>query len=271
MPEPSAPLFDSHAHLDFADFDGDVDGVLQRARSAGVAGVIAVGSGRGLESRTAAVALAARYPDVWATVGLHPHDATLADAAAVAALRELAARPRVVAVGEIGLDYHYDHSPRPRQRDAFTAQLRLARELRLPVVIHTREADDDTLAILRAEGVPHGCVLHCFSGGERLARAGLELGLHLSFSGILTFPKADELRAVARQVVPLERTLVETDSPYLAPVPHRGRRCEPAYVVHTARRLAELHGRTLEDVARVTTRNTRELFGLDREVATPAG
>jgi TatD DNase family protein len=263
MPEPSAALFDSHAHLDFADFDGDLDGVLQRARAAGVAGVIAVGSGRGLESRTAAVALAGRHPDVWATVGIHPHDASLADDAAVAALRELAAQPRVVALGELGLDFHYDHSPRPRQREAFAAQLRVARELGLPVVVHTREADEDTLAILRAEGVPHGGVLHCFSGGEPLARAGLELGLHVSFSGILTFPKADALRAVARDVVPLDRTLVETDSPYLAPVPHRGRRCEPAHVVHTARRLAELHGLTLEDVARITTRNARRLFRLE--------
>ncbi len=264
MPEAAGALFDSHAHLDFADFDGDVDGVLQRARDAGVVGVIAVGSGGGLESRGAAVALAARYADVWATVGIHPHDAAQADDAAVAGLRELAVRPRVVAVGEIGLDFHYDHAPRPRQREAFAAQLRLARELERPVVIHTREAEDDTLAILRAEGVPHGGVLHCFSGGERLARAALELGLYVSFSGILTFPKADELRAVARDVVPLDRTLVETDSPYLAPVPQRGRRCEPAYVVHTARRLAELHGLTLEDAARITTRNTRRLFGLER-------
>ncbi|MBN1770571.1 MAG: TatD family hydrolase [Deltaproteobacteria bacterium] len=262
MREPRAELFDSHAHLDFADFDGDVDGVLERARAAGVVGVIAVGSGRGLESGAAAVVLAARQLDVWATVGIHPHDAVLADDAAVAVLRGLAVRPRVVAVGETGLDYHYDHSPRPRQRDAFAAQLRLAQELRLPVVVHTREADDDTLAILRAEGVPWGGVLHCFSGGERLARAGLELGLHVSFSGVLTFPKADGLRAVARDVVPLERSLVETDSPYLAPVPHRGRRCEPAHVVHTARKLAELHGVTLEEAARVTTGNVRRLFGL---------
>lgn len=262
MGEAFDAFFDSHAHLDFADFDGEVDAVLRRARDAGVAGVIAVGSGRGLESRAAAVALAGRHADIWATVGIHPHDADLADDAAVAELRGLAARPRVVAIGEIGLDYHYDRSPRPRQREAFAAQLRLARELRLPVVIHTREADDDTLAILRGEGVPWGGVLHCFSGDERLARAGLDLGLCISFSGILTFPKADRLRAVARDVVPLDRTLVETDSPYLAPVPFRGRRCEPAYVVQTARKLAEIHGATPEATARITTANARRLFGL---------
>jgi len=262
MDEPSPELFDSHAHLDFADFAHDRDDVLERARTAGVAGVVAVGSGRGLESRAAAAALAQRHADVWATVGIHPHDADLADDAALAALRELAARPRVVAIGEIGLDYHYDHAPRPRQRDAFAAQLRLAREVGLPVVIHTREADDDTLAILRTEGVPRGGVLHCFSGDERLAAAGLALGLFVSFSGILTFPKAERLRAVARDVVPLDRTLLETDSPYLAPVPLRGRRCEPAYVAHTARKLAELHGTTLEATARITTANVRRLFGL---------
>lgn len=262
MDEPSVELFDSHAHLDFADFADDVDGVLTRARAAGVAGVIAVGSGRGLESRAAAAALAQRHADVWATAGIHPHDADLADDSALDALRKLAVQPRVVAIGEIGLDYHYDHAPRPRQREAFVAQLRLAHELGLPVVIHTREADEDTLAILRAEGVPRGGVLHCFSGDERLAGAALALGLHISFSGILTFPKADRLRAVARDVVPLDRTLLETDSPYLAPVPLRGRRCEPAYVVHTARKLAELHGTTLEATARITTANVRRLFRL---------
>jgi len=262
MDETSPELFDSHAHLDFADFAGEVDSVLARARAAGLSGVIAVGAGRGLESQVAAAALAQRHTDVWATVGIHPHDADLVDGAALAKLRNLAARPRVVAIGEIGLDYHYDHAPRPRQRDAFAAQLRLARELGLPVVIHTREADDDTLAILRAEGVPRGGVLHCFSGDERLAAAGLALGLCVSFSGILTFPKADRLRAVARDVVPLDRTLIETDSPFLAPVPLRGRRCEPAYVVHTARQLAELHGTTVEETARRTTANVRRLFGL---------
>ena len=264
MTDAPAPLFDAHAHLDFDDFGGETDGVLERARQAGLVGIVTVGAGRGLDGQEAAVALAARYPDVWATVGIHPHDARLADDAALARIRELAGRPRVVAVGEIGLDYHYDHSPRLQQRRAFVAQLRLARELRLPIVVHTREADDDTLAVLVDEGAAEvGGLLHCFSSGERFARAALSLGLHVSFSGVLTFPKADELRDVARRVVPLDRTLVETDSPFLAPVPLRGKRCEPAWVVHTARKLAEVHGLSFEDVARITTRNARRFYRLE--------
>jgi TatD DNase family protein len=263
MADRSAPLFDSHAHIDFADFGGEVDAVLERARAAGLVGVIAIGAGRGLEA-AAAVDLAARFPDVWATVGIHPHDASCADAAALDVLRRLAARPRVVALGEIGLDYHYDHSPRPKQREAFAAQIRLARELHLPVVIHSREAEDDTLAILQGEGVAEvGGVMHCFSGGERLARAALDADLRISFSGVLTFPKAEALRAVARDVVPIERTLVETDAPFLAPVPHRGKRNEPAFVSFTAAKLAEVVGLSLEDVARITTRTARRVFRLE--------
>ncbi|MBI5490624.1 MAG: YchF/TatD family DNA exonuclease [Deltaproteobacteria bacterium] len=264
MADTSAPLFDAHAHLDFDDFSGETDAVLARARAAGLVGIVTVGAGRGLDGQDAAVALAARHPDVWATVGIHPHDARQADETALARIRELAARPRVVAIGEIGLDYHYDHSPRPQQRQAFAAQLRLARELRLPIVVHTREAEDDTLAVLVDEGAAEvGGLLHCFSGGERLARAALSLGLHFSFSGVLTFPKADGLRDVARRVVPIERSLVETDAPFLAPVPLRGKRCEPAWVVHTAAKLAEVHGLSLEDVARITTRNARRLYRLE--------
>jgi TatD DNase family protein len=264
MPEPKPPLFDAHAHLDFDDFRGETDAVLARAHDAGLVGLVNVGAGRGLDGLAAAVALAARHPDVWAAVGVHPHDARLLDDDALDRVRDLARRPRVVAIGEIGLDYHYDHSPRPVQRAAFAAQLRLARELKLPIVVHTREAEDDTIAVLVDEGAAEvGGLLHCFSGGERLARVGLSLGLRISFSGVLTFPRADALRDVARRVVPIEKSLVETDAPFLAPVPFRGKRCEPAFVVHTAAKLAEVHGLSLEDVARITTRSARSVYRLE--------
>lgn len=256
-------LFDSHAHLDFADFGDDVEAVLDRARAAGVAGVVTVGSGRGLGGNDAAVALANRHGDVWAAVGIHPHDARLADAAAMERVGALLDRDRVVAVGETGLDYRYDRSPRSEQRAAFVAHVRLAREMRLPLVVHSREAEADTMAILEGEGAADaGGVLHCFSGGDEMARRALAIGLRISFSGVITFPKADALRAVARDVVPLDRTLIETDAPFLAPVPRRGRRNEPAYVVHTAAKLAEIHGVSIGDVARITTLAARDLFRL---------
>jgi len=264
MPESRPPLFDSHAHLDFDDFGADADAVLERARAAGLVGVVSVGAGRGLDGQQPAIDLAARHGDVWATVGIHPHDASQASPAALDRMRGLAGRPRVVALGEIGLDYHYDHSPRAQQRDAFAAQLRLARELRLPIVVHSREAEDDTIAVLEEEGAAEtGGVMHCFAGTERLARAALGLGLRISFSGMLTFPNANALRDVARRCVPIERSLIETDSPFLAPVPLRGRRCEPAFVAHTAAKLAELHELSVEDVARITTRTARQTFRLE--------
>lgn len=254
-------LFDSHAHLDFADFGDDVDAVIGRARAAGVAGIVTVGAGRDIDGNEAAVALAARHPDVWATVGIHPHDARIADAAALARLRDLAARDRVVAIGETGLDYHYDRSPRADQRAAFAAQIRLAREVGLPLVVHSREADRDTIDILAGEGAARvGGVLHCFSGGETLAREAFALGFHISFSGVITFRNARRIEAIARDVVPIERTLVETDAPFLAPEPHRGKRCEPAFVAHTAARLAEIHGLSVRDAARITTLAARRLF-----------
>jgi TatD DNase family protein len=265
---PLPAFLDSHAHLDFEAFAGEVDAVLDRARQAGLVGVVAVGAGDGLDGNERAVALARRHADVHAAVGLHPHDARRFDPDALGRIRRLAGDDRVVAVGEIGLDYHYDRSPREVQREAFAAQLRLAGELRLPVVIHTREAEEDTLAILREHAPSRaGGVLHCFSGSERLARDALALGLHVSFSGILTFPRTEALRRIARDTVPIERTLVETDAPFLAPVPHRGRRCEPAWVVHTGARLAEIHGLAPADVARITTRNARRLFRIAGETA----
>jgi TatD DNase family protein len=200
---------------------------------------------------------------VYAAVGVHPHDAKLYDEAAERLLLEFVRSRRVVAVGEIGLDYHYDNSPREVQREVFRAQLRLAREESLPVIIHSRDADEETLEVLRAEysGAGRGGVMHCFGGGPALAEGALGLGFYISFAGNVTFKKAEALREVAR-TVPLDRLLVETDCPYLAPVPHRGRRNEPAHVAATARFLAELRGVGHEELGRATSANFSRLFGV---------
>ena len=256
---------DSHAHIDGEEFDADRDEVVERARAAGVRAILNVGTGDPHSgSLERAVEVAERYEGVWAAVGVHPHDARLFDDAAAERLDALArGRPRVVAWGEIGLDYHYDHSPREVQREVFARQLRMARAAGLPVVIHSREADADTADILRAEwaGAGRGGVMHCFGGGPELAEAALEIGLMISFAGNVTFRKAEPLREVARRV-PLERLLVETDCPFLAPVPFRGRRNEPAHVVETARFLAALRGLEPPDLGRATTQNFARLFNL---------
>ncbi|HYO62283.1 MAG TPA: TatD family hydrolase [Pyrinomonadaceae bacterium] len=260
---------DSHAHIDGEEFDADRDEVVARARAAGVRALLNVGTGDphggNLER---AVEVAESYEGVWAAVGVHPHDARLFDGAAEERLVSLVRRSsRVVAWGEIGLDYHYDNSPREVQQEVFARQLRLAREAGLPVVIHSREAGEDTARILREElaGAPRGGVMHCFGGGPALAEAALELGFMLSFAGNVTFKKAEPLREVAR-VVPLERLLVETDCPYLAPVPLRGRRNEPAFVVETARFLASLRGLEAAELGRQTAENFARLFGLTLDV-----
>jgi TatD DNase family protein len=211
------------------------------------------------------VRVAEGYENVYAAAGVHPHDARLFDDAAAERLRKLlAGSPRVVAWGEIGLDYHYDHSPRDVQREVFRRQLRLAREVALPVIIHSREADEDTVEILAREwaGAARGGVMHCFGGGLWMAERALELGFYISFAGNVTFKKAEPLREVAR-IVPPDRLLVETDCPYLAPVPHRGRRNEPAFVADTARFLAELRGTTPEELGRATSDNFSRLFGVE--------
>jgi TatD DNase family protein len=269
QPAEVEPLFDSHAHLGFDRYADDLDTVLDRARAGGVRGVVAIGSGGGVEALDAARALAARHDWIWATAGLHPHEASLGDEATRRIVERAAASADVVAVGEAGLDYHYDHSPRDEQRAVFAWQCGLAREVRKPLVIHTRAADEDTLAILRAEGVGEaGGVVHCFSGGPVFAEAALALGLSISFSGIATFPNAGEVReAVA--VVPDHALLIETDCPYLAPPPHRGRRNEPAFVVEVARTVARVRGVSLADVARMTDRNARRLFGLPTRERAP--
>jgi TatD DNase family protein len=244
-------LVDSHCHLDDSDFDADRQEVIERARAAGIEAMLAVGS-------EACLRLAEAYPDIYATLGIHPHEASKADGAALDRLAEQLTHPKVLAVGEIGLDYHYDFSPRPLQREVFRAQLAIAKQAGLPVIIHTREAWDDTLDLLRESGVASG-IMHCFSEGPDEAAQALELGFHISFAGILTFPKARRIQDAARMVPP-DRLLVETDAPYLAPVPRRGKRNEPAFVVETARKLAALRGETFEKIAVETTRNFRSVI-----------
>lgn len=258
-------LVDSHAHIDGEEFDTDRDEVIARAREAGVATILNVGTGDphggNLER---AVALAQQYENIYAAVGVHPHDARLFDAAAAGRVRKIVrGSKRVVAWGEIGLDYHYDNSPRETQREVFRRQLRMAREEDLPVIIHSREADEDTVEILAEEwrDSRRAGVLHCFGGGTWMAERALELGFYVSFAGTVTFKKAEPLREVALRI-PLARLLVETDCPFLAPVPLRGRRNEPAFVVETARFLANLRGESVEEFARATTRNFARLFDL---------
>lgn len=252
-------LFDTHCHLDSGHFPEGADAVLERARSGGVGAFACIGVGS-LEHAREAVGLAERRADVVATVGVHPHDASTFDAALEAELEALAARERVVAFGEVGLDYHYDHSPRDVQGEVFRRSIALARRVKKPLVIHTREAAADTLAVLEEEGARHvGGIIHCFSEDRAFAARALDLGFYLSFSGILTFKNATAIKEVAAWA-PEERVLVETDSPYLAPVPMRGKRCEPALVVHTARHLAELRGLSEARVAEVTRANAERVF-----------
>lgn len=251
-------LVDSHVHLDDSKFDADREQTIERALAAGVECMMAIGTGGGPPDLEVAVRQAERHPFIYATIGVHPHDASKATPETFARMRQLAAHPKVLAVGEIGLDYHYDFSPREVQRAVFEQQLALAAESGKPIVIHTREAWDDTLAILRAHWQGGG-IMHCFTGDEAQARQALDLGFHLSFGGVLTFPKAETVRQAARAAPP-DRILLETDCPYLAPVPHRGKRNEPAFVVETARRLAEVRGQTPEAIAEATTRNFEHLM-----------
>ena len=252
-------LIDSHAHLDDLRYDTDRDNVLQRAQTAGIEAIVTIGCD--LATSQTAVALAHAHPNIFATIGVHPHEAKEIGEGWYESFRSLAQHPKVVAYGEIGLDYHYDHSPREIQRQRFREQIHLARELALPLVIHTREAQEDTVMILREEGaVDVGGVFHCFSGDMWLAKDALDLGFYLSFSGVLTFKNATMLRDIAK-TVPLDRIMVETDCPYLAPVPYRGKRNEPAYVQYVAETLAEIRGNgSLESVARATVENTKRVF-----------
>jgi TatD DNase family protein len=251
-------LIDSHAHLDDRVFDKDRATVIARAFSEKI-GVLTVGAD--LRSSERAVRLAERHRSIWAAAGVHPHDAKTVNQDVLDALERLAQRDGVVAIGEIGLDYYRDLSPRNVQRRAFEQQLALARRLDLPVCLHDRESTADLLAILRAAGDRHHGVVHSFLGEGEFARAFLELGLHLGIGGPLTFPKNNALRDAVRHI-PLDRILIETDCPYLTPVPYRGRRNEPAYVRYVAKSVAAIKGIAFEDAARQTTENSNRLFGL---------
>ncbi|MEO8661801.1 MAG: TatD family hydrolase [Bryobacteraceae bacterium] len=256
-------LVDSHCHWDDKQFDADREAAIDRARAAGVEAMISIGTGDGPPDLEAGLRLALQYDFMYATVGVHPHNAAQSVPETPHHLRELLRHPKVVALGEIGLDYHYDFSPRDRQREVFTEQIHLAREARKPIVIHTREAWDDTMETLSEHWVPAGLpgVMHCFSGDAEQARQALDMGFFISFAGVVTYPKAVGIHEAAK-VVPLDRLLVETDAPYLAPVPRRGKRNESAYIVHTAQRVADLRGDSIETVAEATTANCRRLFGL---------
>jgi len=252
-------LIDTHCHIYYDDFKSDWDQMLERAEVAGIRGMIVIGADP-VSSRQA-VSLAAVNPNIYCTVGIHPHDAEGVSDATIAELQELArTTPKCVAIGEIGLDFFRNHSPREDQERIFTRFLQMARELDKPVVIHDRDAHDKTLAMIKEAGVSRG-VMHCFSGDLAFARQCLDQGFYLSIPGTVTYPSNEQLRDVVRNV-PLERLLLETDCPYLAPVPHRGKRNEPAYTRITAEKVAELRGLTVEDIGRVTTMNAGRLFGI---------
>jgi TatD DNase family protein len=260
---------DSHAHLEMSQFDADREAVLERAREAGVETIVAIGSGTGPGSLDCGIQLAEQHAWIYATVGIHPHEAKLADEGDFAELARLARHPKVIAWGEIGLDYFYDHSPREVQQTVFLRQMEQARAAKLPVVIHCRpsadseNAWDDCLALLRQHWAASslGGILHCFTGSLAHARAALEMGFLTSFAGNVTFAKAENIRQAAREL-PLDRMLIETDSPFLAPVPHRGQRNEPAFVAQVAAKIAELRGLAAEEVGQATRQNFHSCFEL---------
>ncbi|MFO1519957.1 MAG: YchF/TatD family DNA exonuclease [bacterium] len=256
-------LIDSHAHLTFDPFKPEeLEGILARAREAGVETIINIGGGEGYEGNLRAVELAEHTPNVFATVGMHPHDAKLVTDSTVEDLKNLLSDKKVVAIGEIGLDFHYNHSEPKVQEEAFRKMIRLAKETKLPIVIHNRDSDERLYQILEEEkGFETGGVVHCFSSNWEFAKKMIDRGFYISFSGIITFKKADELREVVKKI-PTEWYMVETDCPYLAPEPFRGKRNEPAFVKYTAQKIAEIKGLTLEDVARTASLNTRRLFRL---------
>jgi TatD DNase family protein len=249
-------LIDSHCHLDSQEFDADREETIERAIDAGVTTMVAIGTGSGPPDLEAGIRLADRYSCFLATAGVHPHDAAKATEETNKHLADLLRHPRIVAVGEIGLDYHYDFSPREVQQAVFRQQMEIASEARKPIVIHTREAWDDTFQLLEQYWKPTGLpgIMHCFSGGTAEAQRSLELGFYLSFGGIVTYPKALDVQEAARQA-PLDRILLETDAPYLAPVPKRGKRNEPSFIVHTAAKLASLRGISVPELTAATTAN----------------
>lgn len=263
---------DSHAHLDGKQFSQDRDQVIARAREAGVQTIVAIGNGDGPGTLDCGIQLAAKYEFMYATVGIHPHEAKLASNADFDLLAQLATRPKVIAWGEIGLDYYYQHSPREVQRQVFVKQMELASTVKLPIVIHCRpsnnseDAWEDCLQLIEQHWRPTGLggILHCFTGTWKYAKRALDGGFMISFAGNVTFPKAQQIRDTARQV-PLDRMLIETDSPYLAPIPYRGQRNEPAFVRETARQIGELRGIPLEEIGGRTTENFHRFFSLPQK------
>jgi len=271
---------DSHAHLDGKQFDSDREQVIARAREAGVQTMVAIGNGDGPATLDAGIQLAEKHPFMYATVGIHPHEARLANESAYQTMEQLARHSKVIAWGEIGLDYYYDHSPREIQRQVFARQMDLAAVAKLPIVIHCRPSEgsdnawEDCLSMIKDQWAAKGLggILHCFTGNRAQARRALDMGFLISFAGNMTYPKAQQIRDAALEA-PLDRVLIETDAPYLAPVPHRGKRNEPAFVKETARKLGELRGLSLEEVGERTSRNFYSFFELaemdENKVSTP--
>ena len=258
---------DSHAHLEGHKFDSDRAEMLTRARDAGLQRILAIGSGTGPGTYDCALKIAEQHDWIFATTGLHPHEASVATAVDYAEMERLATHPKLIAWGEIGLDYFYDHSPRDVQKEVFRRQMESAAAARLPIIIHCRPSNnsenawDDTLEMLRDQWAPHGLpgILHCFTGEWKHAQAALEMGFYISFAGNVSFPKAENIREAARHV-PLDRMLIETDSPYLAPVPHRGKRNEPGFVMNTAEVIGQLRGMSQAEIGKQTAENFYTLF-----------
>lgn len=256
-------LVDSHAHLEMKEFDSDRGDVIERARLAGVDCIVTVGTNARLSRK--ALSIAHRYENIYATVGVHPHDAARADDQSFDELKKLAQDPKVVAYGEIGLDYFRNISPHETQIDMFAKQMELAQELNLPVIIHDRDAHEQTLRMVKASGIRRG-VFHCFSGDWTMAKQCIDLGFYISVPGVVTFDKSTVLQDVVRNA-PIDSLLLETDCPYLTPAPHRGKRNEPAFIIHTAKKVAEIKELSWEDVARSAAQNTRKLFRIETSVA----
>jgi len=254
-------FIDSHAHIDFSSYSADeIEPMVQRARAAGVENILHIASGEGLTSMEGALDVVARFPEVFAAVGVHPHDAKLVDAKVLDRIRELAAHPKVLAIGEVGLDFYYNHSSREEQFAALRAFVGVAKECGKPLIIHDRDSHDELLQILKEEGAREvGGVFHCFSGDYEFGQRVLDENFHVSFTGIVTFKKAEITQEAARRL-PLDKMLIETDSPFLTPMPHRGKRNEPAYVAFVAQKIAELKGLSVEEVASATTANAKRLF-----------
>ena len=274
MTNDQRPIFvDSHAHLETEQFEADREQVIARAREAGIETILAIGSGTGPGSLDCAIRLAEQHDFIYATIGIHPHEAKLARDADFEEMAQLATRPKVIAWGEIGLDYFYDHSPRDIQQQVFLRQLEMAQAAKLPIVIHCRPSDgtddawEDCLTLLRERWAGNGLggILHCFTGTMAHATRALDMGFMISFAGNVTFPKAQQIRDAAREV-PLDRMLIETDSPFLAPVPHRGKRNEPSFVKEVARQVAELRGLSTEDVGLQTANNFYRSFSLHEKL-----